>query len=45
MDKPHWRCPRCDKSRYHIWPDKTISCNSCGYVDTDNPTVESKCDA
>lgn len=31
MDKPHWRCERCDGSRYHIWKDKSISCTKCGF--------------
>lgn len=31
MDKPHWRCYKCDGSRYKIWKDKSISCTKCGY--------------
>ena len=31
MDKPHWRCERCDGGRYHIWKDKSISCTKCGF--------------
>lgn len=30
MNKPHWRCSKCDSSRYKVNADKTISCNSCG---------------
>lgn len=30
MLKPHWRCSRCDGSRYHIWENNSISCVKCG---------------
>lgn len=30
MDKPHWKCPKCDGGRYKIWKDKGISCYKCG---------------
>lgn len=35
MNKPHWRCSKCDNGRFKVNKDKSISCTSCGTKEAD----------
>ena len=35
MDKPHWRCDRCDSSRFKVVTKGQIQCYSCKFQPTE----------